>query len=96
MNLKTILTMMPDKVLDAIEGIEYLDSPDDFQISIAVQDSDGYTQMSKIYLWSDGTTNIYVGDSWDTDGNKINDGLTFDETIEIYVAIRSIWQKNNV
>ena len=96
MNLKDILMMMPDKVLDAVEGIEYLDSPEDFLISIATQDSDNYTQMSKIYLWGDGTTNLHVGDTWDTDGNKVNDGLTFDETIEIYVAIRGIWQKNNV
>ena len=47
MNLKDILMMMPDKVLDAVEGIEYLDSPEDFLISIATQDSDNYTRPCK-------------------------------------------------
>lgn len=96
MNLKNILMMMPDNVLDALEGIEYLDSPDDFQISIATQDSDGYTQMSKIQLWSDGETNLIIGNTWDREYNESSLGIVFDETIEIYTTIKSIWQKNIV
>ena len=88
--------MMPDNVLNVIEGIEYLDGPDDFQISITTQDNDGYTQVSKIQLWSDGETNLIVGSTWDTDYNESSLGIVFDETIEIYSTIKSIWQKNIV
>lgn len=96
MNLKNILMMMPDNVLNVIEGIEYLDGPDDFQISITTRDNDGYTQVSKIHLWSDGETNLIVGSIWDTDYNESSPGIVFDETIEIYSTIKGIWQKNIV
>lgn len=97
MILIDVLDMFDERINKLIEKIEYNGSPEDFTLSFTVKDEEGNTQIFRIELFSNGETGLYIEETWDEDwASIIEKPWVFEETIEIYSWVKSIWKKNVV
>jgi len=90
MNLKDILLLFDDEIVDQMESIGYLNSANDFEITAHfVDEVDADTQQDiGIWLFSNGETALHVI-------KKDMVGYILDNAIDFYIKVRDIW-KNNV
>lgn len=90
MTLLDVLNIFSDDIVKKIESIEYMDSPDDFCISVCfeVAENDIYT-VAEIWLFGNGETGLYLKQLEDPNF------LVDDRLIDFYVKVRTQW-KNRV
>lgn len=90
MTLLDVLNVFSDDIVKKIEGIRYLDSPDDFCLDVYFEIAENdFCTVAEIWLFGTGETGLYLKQL--EDPNLLVD----DRLINFYTKVRTQW-KNRV